>query len=61
MNLLFALLLSSQVASPAGDLLLSVGDDAPPFSMRDLDRKMFSIRTHLGEGAEEPRKAIVMV
>ncbi len=61
MNLLFALLLSSQIASPAGDLLLSVGDDAPPFSMRDLDRKMFSIRTHLGEGAEEPRKAIVMV
>ncbi|MFC1610933.1 PhnD/SsuA/transferrin family substrate-binding protein [Myxococcota bacterium] len=42
------------------DLLLKVGDRAPPFAMRDLDRKVFSLRNHTGAEAAEPKKAILL-
>lgn len=61
MHLMLALALAIQLGSSADDdLLLKVGDPAPPFSMRDLDRKMFSLRNYTGQGATEPKRAVVM-
>src|SRR5208283_3955393 len=57
-----ALVLAANLASPTtSDLLLNVGDDAPPFSMRDLDNKVFSLHEHAGAQAKTPSKAMVMV
>jgi phosphonate transport system substrate-binding protein len=42
------------------ELLLKIGEPAPPFAMRDLDNKVFSIRDHTGPGAKEPKKAILL-
>ena len=56
-----ALLAVLTVGAGAGDLLLEVGDRAPPFAMRDLDRDVFSLRNHTGADASEPKKAVVMV
>lgn len=62
MHVTFALALALQLGSAGGgDLLLNVGDPAPPFSMRDLDRKMFSLRDHVGSAPTEARKAMVVV
>jgi phosphate/phosphite/phosphonate ABC transporter binding protein len=61
MHVLLTLVLATQVAAGRGDLLLNTGDRAPPFAMRDLDRKIFSIRDHAGPKATEPKKAIVLV
>jgi len=56
----FALAVQLGTAAPT-ELLLSVGETAPPFSMRDLDRKIFSLHKHVGEKPTEPRKALVLV
>ena len=59
---LLALALAAQMTASGGeDFLLQIGDRAPPFSMRDLDREMFSLANHIGPEASEPRKAIVLV
>ena len=60
MQLLLALSLLAATPS-SDDLLLKVGDPAPPFSMRDLDRQMFSLANHAGARADDPRKAILVV
>jgi phosphonate transport system substrate-binding protein len=63
MHVLLALALAAQPAMPAGgadDLLLKVGEPAPPFSMRDLEKKTFSLADHVGPDAREPKKAVLM-
>ncbi len=62
-SLALALALTVQPGSAAADtdeLLLKVGEPAPPFSMRDLDRKTFSLSDYVGQGAKDPHKAVVM-
>ena len=59
--LLTVLTLGSTALASEEELLLGVGEPAPPFSMRDLGRKVFSLSKHVGDGAEQPRKAIVAV
>jgi len=61
MHLALLVALSAQISAGDSDLLLKVGDRAPPFAMRDLDRKVFSLRNHTGADASEPKKAILMV
>ena len=61
MHAALTLALTLQLGSTGGDLLLNTGDSAPPFSMRDLDRKMFSLRDHVGNAPTEARKAMVLV
>ena len=62
MTALVALALAAQLASGgSSELLLKTGDSAPPFSMRDLNRKMFSLSNHLGARKTDPRKAVVLV
>ena len=58
-----ALILAMSMSGGADDLLLKVGDDAPPFAMRDLDRQVFSLRNNTGESAtaKEKKKAVVLV
>jgi phosphate/phosphite/phosphonate ABC transporter binding protein len=61
MFVLLALALAAQPASPAAgsdDLLLKVGELAPPFSMRALDKKPFSLADYVGDTAREPKKAV---
>lgn len=63
MHVLFALALAAQPATAsnaAEDLLLKVGEPAPPFSMRDLDKKTFALADHVGPDAREPKKAVLM-
>ena len=51
-----------QLATPeAAQLLLKNGDKAPPFSMRDVDKKMFSLTDYLGSNATSPKKAVVVI
>jgi len=62
MHRLIALAVAVQLSSAAPEeLLLSVGDPAPPFSMRDLNRKIYSLSKHVGDAPAAPRKAILMV
>jgi phosphate/phosphite/phosphonate ABC transporter binding protein len=56
-----AMLVALSIGAGDSDLLLKVGDRAPPFAMRDLDRQVFSLRNHTGADASEPRKAVLMV
>ena len=61
MHLALLLMLSVQPAVDKKDeLLLTIGEAAPPFAMRDLDNKVFSIRDHTGAGAKEPKKALLL-
>ncbi len=55
-----ALLLALTVGGDPGDLLLKIGDAAPPFAMRDLGNQVFSLRNHTGGEASEPKKAVVI-
>jgi phosphate/phosphite/phosphonate ABC transporter binding protein len=55
------LLLATLSATPSTDLLLNVGDEAPPFAMRDLNNKVFSMRDHTGSEPKTAKKAVVMV
>jgi phosphate/phosphite/phosphonate ABC transporter binding protein len=48
------------LAGTAEPTLLQNGQEAPPFSVRDLDRKMFSLSQHVGDAPQEPRKAMLM-
>lgn len=57
--LAFSLVVSSLVSSP--DLLLQTGDNAPPFSMRDLDGEVFALRDLTGPSAAKPGKTVLMV
>jgi phosphonate transport system substrate-binding protein len=58
MNL--ALVLALVSSAPAEDLLLKVGEPAPPFSMRDLNKDMWSISQYVGPSPTEPKKAVFM-
>ncbi len=62
MPLALLLVLATQMSSGGSDdLLLKIGDRAPPFSMRDLDRQVFSLAHHTGPSATEPKKAVFIV
>ena len=56
--LAFSLVVSSLISNP--DLLLQTGDKAPPFSMRDLDGNVVSLRDMTGPTAQSPGKTIVL-
>jgi phosphate/phosphite/phosphonate ABC transporter binding protein len=61
MPLAMLLALSLPLQAPEGtDLLLKVGDPAPPFAMRDLDNKVFSLRDHTGKDATAKKNAILL-
>lgn len=51
------------LAAPAAEqpLLLNVGEPAPPFAMRALDRSMFSLSDYTGSGAPKAKKALLLV
>ena len=57
--LALSLVVSSLVSNP--DLLLQTGDKAPPYSMRDLDGNVFSLRDLTGPTAATPSKTVLMV
>jgi phosphate/phosphite/phosphonate ABC transporter binding protein len=58
---LLALNLALAAAGASDEPLLKIGEKAPPFSMRDLDRQVFALANHLGPGAPDPRKAVLVV
>lgn len=55
------LLVSTATGSGSEDFLLKIGDPAPPFSMRDLNGKPFSLANHVGPNPSDPRKAVFVV
>ncbi len=59
-SLSLCLALSLQPATAGTELLLSKGQQAPPFSMRDLNRKIFSLADHVGKTPTEKRKAVLL-
>jgi phosphonate transport system substrate-binding protein len=61
MHLASVVALSVAIGAGDSNLLLKVGDRAPPFAMRDLDRKVFSLRNHASNNASKPRNAILLV
>ena len=63
MNLVLGLTLALQLmaANPKdAPFLLKNGDKAPPFSMRQLNGKMFSLRDYTGSSAKKPKKAVLL-
>jgi phosphate/phosphite/phosphonate ABC transporter binding protein len=62
MKLGLFLALCAQLGSAAGseDLLLKIGDPAPPFSMKDLEKSVFTLAQHVGPNPDQPRKAVMM-
>ena len=63
MNLVLGLTLALQLtaANPKdAPFLLKNGDKAPPFSMRQLNGKMFSLRDYTGASAKKPKKAVLL-
>ncbi|MBI5510529.1 MAG: phosphate/phosphite/phosphonate ABC transporter substrate-binding protein [Deltaproteobacteria bacterium] len=61
MSFALLVLLATTSSAPANDeLLLKIGEAAPPFAMRDLDNKVFSIRDHAGADAKAPKKAVLL-
>ena len=63
MNLILGLTLALQLtaANPNdAPFLLKDGDKAPPFSMRQLNGKMFSLRDYTGSSAKKPKKAVLL-
>lgn len=63
LNLAFSVVALTTLLGSTGtdeEFLVAVGEPAPPFSMRDLDRKMFSLASHTGETADDPKKAVLI-
>ena len=56
-----ALALQITAADPnSAPFLLKDGDKAPPFSMRRINGKMFSLRDHTGKSPKKPKKAVLL-